>query len=281
MATIDAASVKKLRELTDAGIMDCKRALGEAEGDFERAAAILREKKKSIGVKVGGRATGEGSIGTFVSEDGKKGALVELNCETDFVAKNERFVALCSDLAQRAVALGAMDADTLLNSNGGEADQIVKETMGTVGENIRVARVAFIETEGFVAHYSHHDNKQSALVELKGVEKSAEAEELGRDLSTQVVAMKPQFVSREEIPTDALEKERAIYEQQAAAEGKPEAIQTKIAEGRLNKEFFQAVALLDQPFVKEQKQTVGQYLKASGKGAEVVRFVRFRVGESA
>lgn len=283
MATIDAGQVKRLREMTSAGIMECKGALVEAEGDFDRAVTILREKLKGLQVKKGDRATGEGSLGLYVSDDGKTGVLVEVNCETDFVAKNEKFQELCNELARRAAtASGISDATSLLasSSDNGTVEDLVKEQIGTIGENMRVSRVAKIVTDGFVASYIHHDHKSAALVEMSGATKSEKTEEVGRDLSTQIVAMRPQYVSRDEVPAEALESERAIYAQQAAQEGKPEAIQLKIAEGRLNKEFFQQVALLDQPFVKEQKQSVGAYLKQAAPGVAVKQFVRFRVGET-
>lgn len=283
MATIDAAQVKKLREATNAGIMDCKSALTEAEGDFQRAVTILREKGIASAGKKAERATSEGAIGLYVSEDGKTGVLVEVNCETDFVAKNEKFQALCDDLAQRAAnAQNVSDAQTLLSASteNGTVEDLVKEQIGTIGENMRVSRVAKIQSDGYVASYIHHDHKSAALVEVSGVSKDA-GEVAGHDVAMQVVTMRPQYVSREEVPQEALESERAIYAQQAAQEGKPEAIQQKIAEGRLNKEFFQTVALLDQPFIKEQKQSVAAYLKQAASGASVKQFVRFRVGEAS
>lgn len=282
MATVDAAAVKKLREMTNAGIMDCKAALVEAEGDFERAATILREKGIAASGKKAGRATGEGMIGVHVSQDGKTAGIIEVNCETDFVARNENFRQLVTDLAQQ-VEGGAHDVAELLSQpyikeNGKTVEEHVRESIATIGENIVVTRLMRLQAEsGVLGSYVHSDDKQAGIVEVTGgdVEKG---KQLARDLAMQVVAMKPEFVSRDEVPSDRLEAERNIYQQQAAQEGKPEAIQAKIAEGRLSKEFFQAVSLMDQMFVKEQKQSVAQLVKEAG--AEVVRFVRYRVGET-
>ena len=199
MATIDAATVKTLREMTGAGIMDCKRALGETNGDLDAAVKALREKGIASADKKADRDAADGTIGIYVHTDGKQAAMVEVNCETDFVARTEDFQQLC------------------------------------------------------------------------------------RDLAMQIVAMKPLYVRREEVPAELLEAEKKIYEAQAAEEGKPEAIQAKIAEGRLNKEFFQAACLMDQPFVKEQKQTIEQLVKEAmsklGENIQVKRFTRYKVGE--
>jgi elongation factor Ts len=200
MATIDANQVKQLREATGAGIMDAKRALTETNGDFDAAVKILREKGIASAAKKADRSASEGAIGMYIHTDGKQAAIVEVNCETDFVARTDDFKQLCKDLAM------------------------------------------------------------------------------------QVVAMKPLYVRREEVPAELLEAEKKIYEAQAAEEGKPEAIQSKIAEGRLNKEFYQAACLMDQPFVKEQKQTIEQMVKEAmaklGENIQVKRFVRYKVGEN-
>lgn len=281
MATINAADVKKLREMTSAGIMDCKSALTETGGDFDKAVALLREKSLASAVKKADRATAEGLIGVHVSEDGKRAGIVEVNCETDFVARNERFQQLASELAQQVEQGNATDAASLLSQSMGDStvDAFIREAIGAVGENIQIARVQKFETSGELGIYTHTDGKQAAIVEVSG--SGAAAQQLARDLAMQVVAMRPQYVSREEVPADVLESERRIYEQQAAQEGKPEAIQAKIAEGRLNKEFYQQVSLLDQPFIREQKQTISQMVKAAGADIKVVRFVRYKVGEGS
>ena len=280
MATVDAAAVKTLREMTNAGIMDCKAALVEAEGDMNRAATILREKGIAASGKKAGRATGEGMIGVHISADGKTAGIIEVNCETDFVARNDNFRALVTDLAQQveggAHDVAALLAQPYLKENGKTVEQHVRESIATIGENIVVTRLMRLQAEsGVLGSYVHSDDKQAAIVEVSG--DAEQSKQLARDLAMQVVALKPEFVSREEVPSERMEAERAIYQQQAAQEGKPEAIQAKIAEGRLSKEFFQQVALLDQMFVKEQKQSVAQLVKQAS--ADVVRFVRYRVGE--
>jgi elongation factor Ts len=281
MATVDAAAVKTLREMTNAGIMDCKAALVEAEGDMNRAATILREKGIAASGKKAGRATGEGMIGVHISADGKTAGIIEVNCETDFVARNDNFRSLVTGLAQQ-VESGAHDvaellAQPYLKESGKTVEEHVRESIATIGENIVVTRLMRVQAEsGVLGSYVHSDDKQAAIVEVTGGE-NEKSQALARDLAMQVVALKPEFVSREEVPSERMEAERAIYQQQAAQEGKPEAIQAKIAEGRLSKEFFQQVALLDQMFVKEQKQSVAQLVKQAN--ADVVRFVRYRVGE--
>lgn len=282
MATINAADVKKLREMTSAGIMDCKSALTESEGDFDKAVAILREKKLADAGKKADRTTAEGLVGVHVSEDGKRAGIIEVNCETDFVARNEKFQELARELAQQVEQGNASDVASLMQQSIGDktVDAYIREAIGTIGENIVVARIEKFETSGELGIYTHTDGRQAAVVEVVGAS-GEKAQQLARDLAMQVVAMRPQYVSRDEVPADVLDSERRIYEQQAAQEGKPEAIQTKIAEGRLSKEFFQAVSLMDQPFIREQKQTISQMVKAAGNDVKVARFVRYKVGESA
>ncbi len=285
MATVNAGDVKRLREMTNAGIMDCKRALVECEGDFDRAVTFLREKGIAGAGKKAGRATGEGLIGLHVSEDGQTAGIIELNCETDFVARNENFQQLATQLAQQ-VEGGASDVDVLLKQpfigdSSKTVEEHVRESIATIGENIVVQRLEHLKAgSGVLGAYVHSDGKQAAIVEIASDAPDERAEQLARDLAMQVVAMKPQYVNRDEVPADEIEAERKIYTEQAAQEGKPEAIQTKIAEGRLSKEFFQTVSLMDQMFVKEQKQSIAQVVKAIGGNARVVRFVRYRVGEN-
>ena len=285
MATVNAGDVKRLREMTNAGIMDCKRALVECEGDFDRAVTLLREKGIASAGKKAGRATGEGLIGLHVSDDGQSAGIIELNCETDFVARNENFQQLASQLAQQ-VEGGAADVDALLKQpfsgdSGKTVEEHVRESMATIGENIVVQRLEHLKANsGVLGAYVHSDGKQAAIVEIASDAPDERAEQLARDLAMQVVAMKPQYVNRDQVPADEIDAERKIYQEQAAQEGKPEAIQTKIAEGRLSKEFFQTVSLMDQMFVKEQKQSIAQVVKAIGGNAHVVRFVRYRVGEN-
>ena len=281
MATIDAAAVKKLREMTNAGIMDCKSALSEAGGDFDKAATILREKGIASAAKKADRAAADGLVGVYVSEDGKSAALIEVNCETDFVARNEKFQELVNRLAQQVGQSQASDISALMTQtlDGGQSvEEYVKESIGTIGENIVPARlVAFQAENGVVGSYVHTDGKQAALVEVQGSDSEA-ARQLARDIAMQAVALKAPYLNRDAVPADVIEGEKHIYRQQAAGEGKPEAMLDKIAEGRLNK-FYGQSTLLEQPFIKDDKKTVQQLLKEAGS-ATVTRFVRYKVGEA-
>lgn len=291
MATVDAAAVKKLREMTSAGIMDCKTALAQNDGDFEKATAWLREKLGSGAGKKADRATGEGAIGVHICEDGKRGALVEANCETDFVARNDNFRALIKQIAEVAAHHGTSDVaalNALALKNGKSVEDQVKESIGTLGENIVLARVTPLETSGVLASYVHTDGKQAAIVEIAAASIS-DAEALktaARDVAMQAVALKAPYLSREEVPASVIESEKEIYRNQASEEGKPEAMLDKIADGRLNK-FYSQETLLEQAFVKDStgKQSVAQYVqsvaKTAGDDVKVARVVRYKVGEAA
>jgi elongation factor Ts len=287
MATVDAAAVKKLREMTNAGIMDCKSALAETGGDFDKAATLLREKALATGVKKEGRAANEGQVGVHVSADGKRAALVEVNCETDFVARNDKFQELVRALAAQVEQNQFADVAALLaapfdggnaSDNGKTIGQHVTESIGTLGENIVVARVAALQTDnGVIGSYLHTDGKKAALVEVDGATGEAVGD-LARKVAMQAVAMKAPYLHRDHVPADVIEGEKHIYRQQAAGEGKPEAMLDKIAQGRLNK-FYGQNTLLEQESIHDSKQTVQQLLKSAGD-VTVTRFVRFEVGEA-
>lgn len=269
MADITAADVKKLREQSGAGMMDCKKALTEAEGDFEKAVEILRIKG---GKKMAERAAEREASAGLVATSG--GALVELNCETDFVAKGEQFVTAAQQIADAADAAKATDATSLKAVTLG--DKTVGETVDdlavSIGEKIELGRVAYFD--GPVVVYMH---KRAAdlppavgvLVEYDGDADAARA------AAMQVAAMRPQYLTRDEVPADVVEKERSIAEQTSREEGKPEQAIAKITEGRLNG-FFKDVVLLEQPSVTENKKSVQAVLDASG--TSVKRFARFEVG---
>ncbi|HEX8236949.1 MAG TPA: translation elongation factor Ts [Abditibacteriaceae bacterium] len=283
MATIDAAAVKKLREMTNAGIMDCKGALTDAGGDFDEAVKILREKGIASAGKKADRVAADGTVGVFVAEDGKRAALVEVNCETDFVARNEKFQELASQLAQQVAQSQSADVQALLTEpfagdSGKTVEEHVKESISTIGENIVIGRLAAFQTDnGVIASYVHTDGKQAALVEVDG-EVSDTARELARNVAMQAVAMKAPYLHRDHVPADVIEGEKHIYRQQAAGEGKPEAMLDKIAEGRLNK-FYGQNTLLEQESIHDSKKTVQQLLKDAGN-VQVTRFVRYKVGEA-
>jgi elongation factor Ts len=283
MATIDAASVKKLREMTNAGMMDCKKALVEAEGDFERAVTILREKGMASADKKGDRAANEGAVGVYVNEDATLGAIVEVNCETDFVARNDNFRSFVADLARQAAFTGTVELDAFLGStfvgdDSKTVDAYVKESISTLGENIVVKRFVSIGTDnGVIGSYVHSDAKKGALVVAEGAA-TDEAKNSARDIAMQAVALRAPYLNREGVPTEVIEAEKAIYRAQAAEEGKPEAMQDKIAEGRVNK-YFKEATLTEQAFIKDDKKSVAQVAKEAG--STITQFVRFEVGQSA
>ncbi|GAB3767568.1 elongation factor Ts [Nocardioides ginsengisegetis] len=269
MANITAADVKKLRELSGAGMMDCKKALTEADGDFDKAAELIRIK---LGKKAAERGETREATAGLVATSG--GALVELNCETDFVAKGDEFVAVAQKIADAANAAKATDTETLkaVELDGSTVGEVVANLAMTIGEKIELGRVAYFE--GDVVVYMH---KRAAdlppavgvLVEYDGDEDAARA------AAMQVAAMRPQYLTRDEVPADIVAKEREIAEATSREEGKPEQAIAKITEGRLNG-FFKDVVLLEQPSVTENKKTVKAVLDASGTSLK--RFARFEVG---
>jgi len=276
MANFTAADVKKLRDLTGAGMMDCKKALEEAEGDFDKAVEILRIKgAKDVG-KRAGRATANG----LVAHSGK--ALLELNCETDFVAKNADVVALAQRLVEHGAQAQLTTVEELLAStveDGRTGADLVQELSAKLGERLVVSRYAVLD--GNVAVYLHRKSQDlppqvGVLVEYTGkTDEAAESE--ARGIAMQIAAMRPQYVTRDEVPADVIESERRIAEQTAREEGKPEAAIPKIVEGRLNA-FFKDYVLLEQASVADNKKTVQQVLTEAG--INVTRFVRFEVGQA-
>ncbi len=266
---ITATMVKELRERTGLGMMDCKKALTEAGGDMEAAIEALRKSSALKAAKKSGRTTADGLLGIKVAEDGKKGTVVEVNIETDFAAKNEKFIAYVNDVLNAAFEAGANDvASIMVGDLAAQREALVQE----IGENITVRRAATLEAaDGFVTSYVHSDNRKAVLVEL---DKADEA--LGRDLAMHITAINPMVVTSAEVPEDALAKEREIFTAQAADSGKPADIVEKMVEGRVRK-FLAEVSLVDQPFVKDGNVKVSQLLKDKGNACR--RFVRFEVGE--
>ncbi len=266
---ITAAMVKELREKTGAGMMDCKKALVESDGDHEKAVVYLREKGLAKAAKKAGRATSEGVVGSFVSADGKTGALVELKCETDFVAKNEDFQAFAADLAKK---VAEMDVTSGSAEDLGDAADVT-DLIAKLGENMGVGRYAKLSSEGKLGLYIHSNSKIGVLVDMTGGD-----DQLGKDVAMQVAAVNPVCLVPDELPQDALEKEKAIYLKQAMDEGKPENIAEKIVIGRLNK-YYKEVCLTEQPFIKEDKKSIKQLLKE--KDASIGGFVRLALGDDA
>ena len=286
MAEITAALVKELREMTGAGMMECKKALVEAEGDLDKAVDVLRTRGLAAVAKKAGRATNEGTVMALVSEDGKTGALVELNCETDFVSMNEKFKGYAEKIARAALANKPADLDALKASeiDGETVEAIVTDAIHVMGENTELARFQVVEADA-IASYIHGGGKIGVLVQfgLEGIDPTAEAfKTCGHDVAMQVAAAAPVAANRESVDPAVIEHEMSIYKAQAAESGKPEAIQEKIAAGRLEK-FFKESVLTEQEFVKNPDQTISEYVdgvaKELGGTIKVEGFARFVMGE--
>lgn len=275
--TIKAADVKKLREATGVGMMDCKKALQEANGDLEAAVDILRKKGQKVAEKRASREANEGLVAAALSDDGKQGALLELNCETDFVARNEAFGQLAGALVRVALdkALASTEA---LHAAGFAAGQTVEEALieatGKIGEKIAVRRVALLESEdGRIVSYIHPGSRLGVLVEMHG---DGEVESAGTDVAMQVAAMNPVATAKDDVPESVKEKELEIARESARNEGKPDHIIDRIAHGKLER-YFKDHVLVEQPFVKDSSMTVKVMLQNAGAG--VRQFVRFALGE--
>jgi len=277
---VRAADVAALRKATGAGMMDCKTALTETGGDLEAAKDWLRTKGLSGAAKRAGRAAQEGAVGVLVR--GGVGALVELTAETDFVAKSSDFTDAVDGLAELAVEAGTDDLAEL-EYEGGTVAEHVSALAARLGEHVVVGRVVVFETaDGVLEGYQHRQNDRGTigvLVELAGVgADEAAARRVAHDVALHVASAAPRYVTRDEVPADDIEKERAVLEELTRNEGKPEQSVPKIVEGRLNKELKEWV-LVDQPFVKDPKQTVGQVVSGLGPDATIRRFARVKVGE--
>jgi elongation factor Ts len=276
MSNFTAADVKKLRDLTGAGMMDCKKALEEAEGDFDKAVEILRVK----GAKDVGKRAGRTAANGLIAHAGK--ALLELNCETDFVAKNADFIALAQRLVEHGETAGASDSQSLLSSamaDGRSVADHLQEFSAKIGEKLVLNR--FGRLDGTVAVYLHRKSQDlppavGVLVEYSGASDEA-GDADARAVAMQIAAMRPKYVRRDEVPADVVESERRIAEQTAREEGKPEPALPKIVEGRVNA-FFKDFVLLEQASVADQKKSVKQVLAEAG--IEVTRFLRFEVGQA-
>lgn len=269
MAEITAAMVKELREKTDAPMMECKKALAEADGDLARAEEILRVKLGNKASKAATRVTAEGLIGSYI--EGGKGALIEVNCETDFVAKNPEFIEFVESLAKKVALENPADVVALsaLALGDGTVETTRTALVGKIGENMTIRRFHRVETANKLASYSH-GGRIGVLVEFSG------DEEVGKDVAMHVAATKPKALDAAGVPAEDIEKERSVAAQKAAESGKPAEIVEKMVEGSIAK-YLKEVSLLNQPFVKNDKQTVEQMLKE--KKATVQSFGLFIVGE--
>ena len=273
MAEITASMVKELREKTDAPMMECKKALTEAGGDLQRAEEILRVKLGNKASKAAARVAAEGVIGIHVTADAATAAMIEVNCETDFVAKNDDFLAFTADLARLVVDKTPADVATLLALTlaGKTVDQVRTALVGKIGENVSIRRFARVKAAGEIASYLHGGARIGVLVDLSGAD-----ETLGRDLAMHIAAHKPVAIGREDVSADLIARERSIAEQKAAESGKPAEIVARMVEGTVQK-FLKEVTLLGQPFVKDDKLTVEQLLKK--RDAKVNVFHMYVVGE--
>ena len=273
---ITASQVKELREKTGAGMMDCKKVLTETNGDEEKAIELLRERGIAKAAKKSDRIAAEGLVETYISEDGKVGVVVEVNAETDFVAKNEEFRNFVADVAKQIAKENPADVEALLEQKSiAEPDKTVREVLtnkiATIGENMSIRRFVRFETNNLLQSYIHGDGKIAVLVEMENG-----TPELAKDVCMQIAAARPEFLDRASVPADRLAKEMEILKAQAINEGKPAEIAEKVVQGRINK-FYSEVCLVEQEFVKDSDIKVGKLVES--KGAKIVRFARFEKGE--
>lgn len=271
MAQITASMVKELREKTDAPMMECKNALVEAEGDLKRAEELLRVKLGSKASKAASRITAEGLVTVYISDDGKTGSIVEVNCETDFVAKNDDFIAFIDGIAQLIAEKNPADAAALgeLAFRDSTVESVRAALVGKIGENISVRRFKRFATENQLAQYVH-SGKIAVVVDFAG------DEEIGKDVAMHVAAMKPKALSVDQVPTADIEAERSVAVKKAEESGKPANIVEKMVEGAVNK-YLKEVTLLSQPFVKNDKQSIEQMLKENN--ASIADYSIYVVGE--
>ncbi len=273
---VTASLVKELREKTGAGMMDCKKVLTETDGDLEKAAELLRERGIAKAAKKSGRVAAEGLVEAYVSEDGKVGAIVEVNAETDFVAKNEEFKTFVMNVAKQVAKTNPKDVEALLAEEatfepGKTINEVLVNKIATIGENMNIRRFARFESNGLVEKYIHGDGKIAVLVNMAKGDK-----EVAKDICMQIAAARPEYLNEQSVPAERVEKEKEILKAQTMNEGKPEAIAEKIVQGRIGK-FFSEICLVDQAFVKNPDIKVSQLLKE--KDAEIVEFARFEKGE--
>ena len=273
---ITASQVKELREKTGAGMMDCKKVLTETDGDFEKAIELLRERGIAKAAKKSDRIAAEGLVTTYVSEDGKVGAVVEVNAETDFVAKNEEFRSFVADVAKQVALKAPATVEDLLNQpsiaeEGKTVREVLTGKIATIGENMSIRRFERFETENMIESYIHGDGKIAVLVEMENA-----TTELAKDVCMQIAAARPEYLDRESVPAERVEKEMEILKAQAMNEGKPAEIAEKVVMGRIGK-FYGEICLVEQDFVKDPDIKVGKLVES--KGAKIVRFARFEKGE--
>ena len=292
MANITSQMVKELREMTQAGMMDCKKALVEADGDMDKAVEWLREKGLAAAAKKAGRIAAEGVVASYVSDDAKVGVVVEVNCETDFVAKTDNFINFSKNVAKHVALANPADVDELMNQKFVDDESktitdLVSDATVSIGEKISIRRFARFETEsGAVETYIHMGGKIGVLLQVANDNAASltadEFKTFYHDVALQIAAARPTYVRPEEVPAETLENERKILRAQAMEEGKPEDIANRMVEGRIKK-YYKDVCLLEQPFVKDGDKSIKQVMtetaKAIGANLDLVKFERFERGE--
>ena len=272
---ITAELVKQLREKTGAGMMDCKKVLTETDGDMEKAAELLRERGIAKAAKKSGRIAAEGLVAAYVSADKKVGSIVEVNAETDFVAKNDEFVNFVNDIAEIVANSNPKDVEGLLETSykgtGKTVKEVLTEKIATIGENMTIRRFERFESNGLIESYIHGAGKIAVLVDFSKGDST-----VAKDVCMQIAAARPEYVNREAVPKDRVSKEMEILKAQAMNEGKPAEIAEKMVQGRIGK-FYSEICLVDQEFVKDSNLKVSDVLK--NNNADIVKFARFEKGE--
>ena len=273
---VTASQVKELREKTGAGMMDCKKVLTETDGDMEKAIELLRERGIAKAAKKSSRVAAEGLVASFVSEDGKVGAVVEVNAETDFVGKNEEFKNFVNDVAKQIVEKNPANVEELLGQEsiaepGKTVQEVLTNKIATIGENMTIRRFERFVSNGIVGSYIHGEGKIGVLVDMENA-----TPELAKDICLQIAAAKPEFLNRESVTPERVEKEMEILKAQAMNEGKPAEIAEKMVQGRINK-FYGEICLLEQEFVKDPDMKINKLLES--KGAKINNFARLEKGE--
>lgn len=278
MASMEA--IKELRERTGAGIMDCKKALQETNGDIEAAIEYLREKGIAAAAKKAGRIAAEGKVNVLITEDRKKGVILEVNSETDFVAKTDNFNSLLDNLSNHLLQSNANTVEEVLAESwflddNKDVNTVIKEAIANIGENLNLRRFKRYQTDGFLYDYIHMGGKIGVIVDF-AAENTEENQLVAKDIAMHIAASAPEYVERSQVPADVVDKEKNIYKEQMLNEGKPEHVIDKIVVGKLDK-FYSEICLLEQAFVKDTDKTVGQVLEESG--LKVNAFTRFELGE--
>ena len=273
---ITASQVKELREITGAGMMDCKKVLTETDGDMEKAMELLRERGIAKAAKKSDRVAAEGLVDCYISENGKVGAIVEVNSETDFVGQNEEFKTFVMDVAKQVAEKNPANVEELLAQEsiteaGKTVQEVLTDKIAKIGENMNIRRFERFESTGLVEKYIHGDGKIAVLVDFAKGDKA-----IAKDVCMQIAAAKPEYLKREDVPAERVEKEMEILKAQAMNEGKPAEIAEKMVQGRLGK-FYGEICLVEQDFVKDSDKKVSKVLEENN--AEIVRFARFEKGE--